>query len=413
MDGCPGASLFLQQFPAGGAFCLVADEDHVVFLVKQSLLQVGHDPSAGAHAAAGDDDGRALDLQQLLVVAVFVDGVQALEVEGVVAFGLEMPGLLVPVFRELRIDPGDFQPQGGIDEDRDPETYSVQLVEQFLGPAEGEGGNIDDAFIGKGFLEQVLQNLEPAFSVGVDTIAVGGFQDEQVAGVGRVGVREDRGISAAQVAGEEHSVSAASTVGEGEEDETGAENVAGVLELEGYAVFQCEDFVEFEPPGEVVYQGFEVLIAQLPSRGSLPVILFPVAPPLGRIIVPVREGHGVTEHGEEEGLGGMGTDDLAPEAGLDQVRHPADVVDMGVGEEEVVDIFGRDGKPVERQLRIIALGSAAVDQDVDAVRRSGTGLDEVAGAGDTVLRAEMGDFQSWHSSPFLLSLAADSLVLPT
>ena len=88
----------------------------------------------------------------------------------------------------------------------------------------------------------------------------------------------------------------------------------------------------------------------------------------------------------------MGADDLAPEAGFDQVRHAADVVDMGVGQEEVVDFFGRYGKLVERKLRIAALGFAAVHQDVDTVGRSRMGFDEVAGAGDTFFGAEMGNF---------------------
>lgn len=108
------------------------------------------------------------------------------------------------------------------------------------------------------------------------------------------------------------------------------------------------------------------------------------------LILLGREGHGVAEHGEQEGLGGVGADDLAPEAGFDQVRHAADVVDMGVGQEQVVEFFGRYGKPGKRQFRITALGFTAIHQDVDVVRLAGSGFDEMAGAGHTVFCAEMG-----------------------
>ena len=52
------------------------------------MFQVVDNPSAGAHAAAGDDDGRAIDMQQLLMILVSVDGVEPFEIEGVVAFAL-------------------------------------------------------------------------------------------------------------------------------------------------------------------------------------------------------------------------------------------------------------------------------------------------------------------------------------
>ena len=39
----------------------------------------------------------------------------------------------------------------------------------------------------------------------------------------------------------------------------------------------------------------------------------------------------IMEHGNQQGFGGMGADDLAPESGVNQVRHPADVIDVGMG----------------------------------------------------------------------------------
>ena len=72
------------------------------------------------------------------------------------------------------------------------------------------------------------------------------------------------------------------------------------------------------------------------------------------------------EHWDQQRFGGMGADDLAPESGIDQVRHSADVIDVGMGEKEVVDLAGLNRKPVKGQFRVIAVGRAAVDKDVYA-----------------------------------------------
>ena len=50
------------------------------------MFLVVDDPSACAHTAAGDDDCRPVDIQQLLMVLVFLHGVEPLEIKGVVAF---------------------------------------------------------------------------------------------------------------------------------------------------------------------------------------------------------------------------------------------------------------------------------------------------------------------------------------
>ena len=79
-------------------------------------------------------------------------------------------------------------------------------------------------------------------------VAVGGFQDEQVAGVGWIGIRQDGRIDAAEVTGEDHSVFFRVLIGKGEENETGAEDVPGVFQLEGYSLFQVESLIQFEFP---------------------------------------------------------------------------------------------------------------------------------------------------------------------
>jgi hypothetical protein len=70
----------------------------------------------------------------------------------------------------------------------------------------------------------------------------------------------------------------------------------------------------------------------------------------------------------------------------DQFRHPPDVVDVGVGEEKKVDLPGGDWPGGDGRDVVTALGKAAVDQNVQTV-----GLQQMAGAGDGVLSAEVGE----------------------
>jgi len=104
----------------------------------------------------------------------------------------------------------------------------------------------------------------------------------------------------------------------------------------------------------------------------------------------VRKRHGIPEHWGQESKGGVGADDLAGKPGIDQVRDPAGVVDVGMGEKQVVDGRRWHRPLVERQHGIMALGNAAVHQKIDTAGFRRRGLDEVAGAGDTILSADVG-----------------------
>ena len=80
----------------------------------------------------------------------------------------------------------------------------------------------------------------------------------------------------------------------------------------------------------------------------------------------------------------VGTDDFTFKAILDQFRHPSDVIDMGMGEKQVVDPVRRNRPVFDTYARIVALGQAAVHHDIQTVR-----LKQVAGAGNAVFGTEM------------------------
>ena len=96
MDPCLNWNFLFDHPSAGGAFGLVSDKEYVVFRVIQTLSQVIDYSSSGAHAAAGNDDGGAVDIQQFLMILVFVHRIEPGKIKGVVALCLEVFGLLIP-----------------------------------------------------------------------------------------------------------------------------------------------------------------------------------------------------------------------------------------------------------------------------------------------------------------------------
>jgi hypothetical protein len=86
MNACFNWYFILDYLSTWGSLGLVADKKYIILWVFKAMFQVVDNPSAAAHAAAGDNNGRPVDIQQLLMVLVFLP----LEIKGVVAFGLEL-----------------------------------------------------------------------------------------------------------------------------------------------------------------------------------------------------------------------------------------------------------------------------------------------------------------------------------
>ena len=84
----------------------------------------------------------------------------------------------------------------------------------------------------------------------------------------------------------------------------------------------------------------------------------------------------------------MAADYLTGKTGLDQLGHPANMVDMGMGEDEAINIAGSNRKHFQRGTVIIPLGGAAVDQESAATMPQPLRLHQVARAGDLAGSAE-------------------------
>ena len=115
-------------------------------------------------------------------------------------------------------------------------------------------------------------------------------------------------------------------------------------------------------------------------------------------MVPVAKRHAVVEHGNQQCLCGMGAEDLALEPGIYEIRYPADVINVGMGQKQVINIFGLNRELIKGKLRVVALGHAAVHQDVYALFGIRLGLHQMAGTGDARFCSKMCYFHGvWPS----------------
>ena len=141
--------------------------------------------------------------------------------------------------------------------------------------------------------------------------------------------------------------------------------MAGPAELECDPRFEFKDLMIFKAPGEVfdpVREFFDLFLIKAPKA------------------------HGVGEHGDKKGLCRVGADDFTCKTVLEKVGKPANMVNMGVGQKEVIDV-PRLNRPVRNgNGRVIPLGNAAVDHDMYSCR-----LKEMTGPGDAVFSAKMSD----------------------
>lgn len=260
-------------------------------------------------------------MDQVQVVVVITDCVEIFEIQGVVAGGVQGFGFLVPEWGQGMVEAGQFQTEGGIDIDRDVQfcgdVQPIHFIDQLLGATKGKGRDEHLAVVGQTVGEDFAEPFGSVGAVAVETVAVGGFENEEVARFRNIRVAQDRGVGAAEVSGKNHGV----VVGQVEADERGAEDMAGSLELEMNTLFQSKVFIEFESVGKLVYALEQSLF-------------FPSS--------EVGEAKGVFEQRHQKGFGRMGAENFAFEAVGDELGDTADMVNMGMRDKQKVDILYRD-----------------------------------------------------------------------
>ena len=265
----------------------------------------------------------------------------------------------------------------------------VQEIENFLGALEGEGGDDHIAATVEGVLDGAVQFLDGGLQFLVQAIAVGCLHHHHI-GMGRAGrVPQQGAAGVTEIAGEQHGAAPA-VLFQFQEDAGRAEDVSGIDEGGANARRNIDGLIVFGRAPEEVH-AVEGVEHRIQGLDPLPVVMAMGAGlPAGLVLGLFFLQMGRIEHHQPGQLPGSGRgDDLALEPPPGQQGDATTVIQMGMGQQQVVDL-----RRVETEGLGILLGQlpptlehAAVDEDALAVA-----FDEMAGAGDFVIGAVEGDF---------------------
>ena len=237
-----GLAQFLDP-PPQGILPHVADNQHRVAFIVDLVPQVMQDSPALAHSRTGKDDMRSLIAVERHRVLHRMDELQILEAEGVAAVLEKGPvGVDIVSLRVFAEDMGDVGGQRAVDIDRDLGQLAchvqfMEKIDQFLGPAEGKGRYQDRAAPRVGLRDDATERRLHIDDRIVQAIAVRALHDQQIDIAVLLGklqrrVLDDRFAESADIAGE-HDGAPLSAGPALEDDDSRAENMAGIIECAG------------------------------------------------------------------------------------------------------------------------------------------------------------------------------------
>ena len=247
-----------------------------------------------------------------------------------------------------------------------------EMVDELLGPADGEGRDDERAAAVDRRPHRALELVGHGRGV-VTPVPVGRFHEHVVGFAQRLRVEENGHSVAAQVPREDDTPGGPVSV-EIERDGRGAEDVSRPSKGRPHA--------RHEPDGLVVRDTPD-------SLGSLSPLLRGIERQRGRVLrgspgvvvggLLLLEVAGVRQHDPREVRGPAGSGDASPEAILDEPGQVADVVDVGVGQRDGVDLrrVDRQPIPVPESKLLQPLVKTAVDEKLLPTR-----LDQELRAGD-------------------------------
>lgn len=252
-----GAVLAILQATAKGVGRGPADEDQQVVGAFHAEFEVMKDAAELAGGAGGDDNagaGDGVDRLALLHAGGEGDAGQAKEVFA----GDHGGGLLVEILRKIFVNAADLHAHGAVDEDGNRRDFIfvdefLDVPEDGLGTADGEGGDEKSAAVFHAELDGIEELLFDAIHGGVGFVAVGAFGEDQVGQDGDGGwIVEDGGVVSADIGGEQKGTGGGlARIGGGDiplqEDIGRAKDMAGVVEGETDAFAQVDGAVVFHP----------------------------------------------------------------------------------------------------------------------------------------------------------------------
>ena len=390
----------LQQGAAQRARRLISHEQHGTFRPPQVVFQMMADAARVAHAGGGNDDlGRGVGVDGHRIFLCFAD-VQAGEGQRILAVLHQRQRLLVKAVAEIfPEDGGGFAGQRAVHNHREPvmavdaalRLDLAEEIQQLLCAAHRKAGNDQIAAPVQRGLQDFRQLGHIVRPGAMAAVAVGGFHHQivRLAGAGRV--LDERLVPVADVPRKDQQFGAAALLGDAQRDGGAAQQMAHIgepgLDAARLAVKQRQPLavglgLELFHHVHRVLHGVVRLHRVPPAALSLAVF------PLGLLLLNVG---GILQHDAAQVGGGIGGVDGAAVAVFVQVRHPAAVVDVGMGEQQRVQPGGRNG-PFHVLVDVLALLHAAVNHQ-NVSRR----LQQRTAAGHFPCGAQKGQFHAWAS----------------
>ena len=344
------------------------------------------DAARVAHTGGGDDNLRGMVLVQGLGLVHGLRQVQAREVEHMGAVLYQLQSVLVQIAPQIAAENGGGAfGQGTVHvhgEIRHGGHQALILdlpdeIQQLLGAAHGKGGNHHVAALAQSLVDDLGQLAGIAPHLGVVAVAIGALHDHIVRPGEELGIPDDGLVHVADIAGEHDGFRLAS-LGEGQADGGGAQQMACVDKHRVHPIAQVN--------GLVIFAGVNKLRHPLGiGHGIQGLLLRPAGPAVLAVFIlgiALLNVGGVLEHDAHELGGEPGGENAALKAVFDEHGHPAGVVDVGVGDEHIVDAARGKGQGAVVHL-VPALLQAAVDEDALAAY-----LQTMAAAGDALVSAE-------------------------
>ena len=367
----------------------VADEHHAAAPVPQVVFEVMPHPPAGAHAGASHDDSAAVDAVDGHRFRSLPSVVQAGKAERVLALLDQREGTAVEAVGIVLEDFGGRDRHRRVEKDVQPRMDLAllqplaQKIENLLGALQRKGGNDDIAAPRHRRIDGVVEFPHRGFQLLVQAIAIGGFHHHGVGRRRNIGVAQNGPAAIAEVAGEKHAVTPA-LLFQLQQNGGRAEDMSGVVEGGANPLGQFHRLAVRHMASktletvEHIQRGVQRLhlggaAVSLPRQFALAVL---------RLLL--LQAGGVEQHQSRQLERWRGADDLTLETALDQQRNASAVVEMGVGQQQVVDAGGIEAEG--GRVLFIEFPPALVHAAVDENPLAGA-FDHVAGAGDALIGA--------------------------
>jgi len=215
----------------------------------------------------------------------------------------------------------------------------VQGIDQLLGSSHGKGGNQERPAPLVGLIDNPLQFLFRLRVGRMLTVAVGALHDEDIRALAQHGrIIDDGNPAPPNIAAEDQPEVAILLLIMDVENHVGtAHHMAGIHQGEMHAG-QDLPLAVITDADELIHGRDHIVLGVEGFKFLLPVLSAELIDEGHVLFLDVR---GIHKHHRAEVAGGRGADNISPEPFLDQAGDAAGMIDVGVGQDQAIEILSR------------------------------------------------------------------------